>query len=110
MADPSDLIIAAPFLLEWLRDGNWPIAGEVADLLADMGPPVSPYVVDVLRGPDDIWKYWVLTMLAPRLAASARKLIMDECFRVAHHPTVGEKAEEIHLAAMDVIILDRINQ
>jgi hypothetical protein len=94
-----------PALLEWLQDGNWPVAGALVDVLALVGTPIGPHIVGILRGSDDIWKYWVLTMLAPRLSVDAREAIIDECVRIINSPTDGERLEEVDLAARDILIL-----
>ena len=94
-----------PALLEWLHDGNWPVAAAVVDVLAGVGTPIGPHILGILRGSDDIWKYWVLTMLAPRLSADARQAIIDECVRIINSPTAGERVEEVDLAARDILIL-----
>lgn len=93
-------------LLEWMQDMNWPVASDIEELLAPIGAPISPHVLKVLRGGDDIWKYWVLTRLAVNFDREARQPIIDECVRIVNHPTAGELAEEVNLAAGDILILD----
>ncbi len=93
-------------LLEWMQDMNWPVAGDIEELLAPIGAPLSPYVLKVLQGGDDIWKYWILSRLAVNFDREARQPIIDECIRIVNHPTDGELAEEVNLAAGDILILD----
>ena len=59
-----------------------------------------------LQGDDDIWKYWVLTRLATEFNREAREPILDECVRIVNSPTEGEAAEEVNLAARDILVLD----
>jgi hypothetical protein len=44
-----------PDLLEWLRDGNWPVSHPMGEFLASLPEPMAPLIWDVLRGTDDIW-------------------------------------------------------
>ena len=93
-------------LLEWMQDMNWPVATEIEDILRTVGAPVSPHILNVLRGDDDIWKYWVLTRLAVDFDKESRAAIIDECVRIVNQPTAGELSEEVNLAARDILILD----
>ena len=93
-------------LLEWMQDMNWPVARSIENVLKNIGAPLSPHVLNVLQGDDDSWKFWVLTRLALNFDREAREPIIDECVRIADTPTSGEVAEEVHLAARDVLILD----
>ena len=93
-------------LLTWMQDMNWPVASEIESVLQPVGAPLSPHVLKVLQGSDDVWKYWVLTRLAVNFDREAREPIMDECLRIVNKPTDGEIAEEVNLAARDIVILD----
>ncbi len=93
-------------LLTWMQDMNWPVASEIEAVLQPVGAPLSPHILKVLQGGDDIWKYWVLTRLAVNFDREAREPIMDECLRIVNDPTDGEIAEEVNLAARDILILD----
>ncbi|HRQ88667.1 MAG TPA: DUF5071 domain-containing protein, partial [Bacteroidia bacterium] len=64
------------------------------------------HVLKVLQGNDDTWKYWILTRLAVNFDKEARKPIIDECLRIVNRPTDGEVAEEVNLAARNILILD----
>lgn len=81
------------------------MAEPLVEVLAHVGPPIGPHIVGILRSSDDIWKYWVLSMLALRLSAEARETIIDECVRIINNPTDGERLEEVDLAARDVLVL-----
>ena len=93
-------------LLIWMKDMNWPVASEIELVLRDVGVPLSQHVLAVLQGGDDVWKYWVLQRIALNFDEEARKWILDECVRIVNSPTKGEIAEEVHLVAHDIIILD----
>ena len=94
-----------PDLLEWLQDGNWPVAKELIPVLAKVGPPLAPHVVSILRGDDNVWKYWILTELAIHLDCTTRDALIDECVRIVNTPTDGEIAEDVHLAARAILNL-----
>lgn len=52
-------------LLEWLEDGNWPIAIKVLDVLLKRENLVFPYVAGILNGDNIMWKYWLINWLIP---------------------------------------------
>jgi hypothetical protein len=93
-------------LLAWMQDMNWPVATEIEAVLQLVGAPLSPHILKVLQGDDDIWKYWVLTRLAVNFDREARESIIGECLRIVNKPTDGELTEEVNLAARDILILD----
>lgn len=93
-------------LLVWMQDMNWPVATEIEAVLQTVGTPLAPHILKVLQGDDDIWKYWVLTRLAVNFDKEARDAIIGECLRIVNHPTDGEVAEEVNLAARDILIID----
>lgn len=103
MAGYPGMASIIPDLLEWLRDGNWPVADEMAAFLAEIGSPMVPHVLPILRGDDSLWKYWVLVKLVPRFGSATRRLLAEECARIASHPTREETEEEVHLAARNIL-------
>ena len=56
-----------PSLLEWIQDCNWPVAGDILPVLALHQSALVPLIHRVLspHEKDDIWKYWIITCLAP---------------------------------------------
>ena len=94
-----------PELLGWMQDFNWPVAKVLQPILACSDRRIAPHIIDVLRGDDEVWKYWLLAELVIDLDASVRELLMDEIVRIINAPTDGERAEEVHLAAADVMVL-----
>jgi hypothetical protein len=89
-------------LLAWLQDANWPVASVVAPFLAAIGPPLEEPVRRVLATDDAIWKYWVLTQVVAlnRPLASALRADLG---RLATAPSAAEVAEEVHLAARQIL-------
>lgn len=94
-----------PELLEWLQDLNWPVAQEVAELLADAGPEISPHLCDVLRHDDNCWKHSIMQTLAKDINLDAWHIIESDVLRIANDPSNGEKLEEVDLVAREVLAL-----
>lgn len=56
-----------PELLEWIKDGNWPVARSLFCLLAQAGPEIAPHIKAVFDGEDEEWKYFILSGLVSDL-------------------------------------------
>ena len=54
-------------LLAWIQDINWPVAADLLPVLAQRQTALLPLIREILRveETDDVWKYWILTSLAP---------------------------------------------
>ena len=79
-------------LLEWLQGCNWPVARGLAPFLASIGNPLAPHIKSILRSNDEIWKYWIISVIisnSSELATSFR----SELERLALSPTDHEKSE-----------------
>jgi hypothetical protein len=66
-------------LIEWLQDYNWPVAHVLEPFLRTIGEPLVPHIWHVLRSDDELWKYWVISLLitaarvgSSRISARAR--------------------------------------
>ena len=51
-------------LLCWLKDANWPGAGEAWRYLLTLGEKVVPHAVEILKTQDAVWRYWIIESLA----------------------------------------------
>ena len=60
-------------LLEWLEDGNWPIAIKVLDVLLKHEDLVFPYVIEILNGDNIMWKYWLMNWLIPNFTSTHKE-------------------------------------
>ena len=86
-------------LLEWIQDYNWPVARTLAPFLASVGRPLAPYVRPIFEGDDEVWKYWVIDAVlanAPDELVEEFTPLLD---RIADHPTLGERTEELDQVA-----------
>jgi hypothetical protein len=97
-------------LLEWFQDFNWPVARALAPLFEGMGPEVVPHIQRVLGSDDEVWKYWLVTVILPRLSPAAQLALRPELERIAQHPTDGERREEVWLEAQSYLEADRTDQ
>jgi HEAT repeat protein len=89
---------AAPVLREllaWLQDCNWPVAHAIAPFLASAGEPVVPLIREVLRGDDDIWKYWCLGRVVMGFRKDVAEQLRPDLRRLAFHPSLGEQREGV---------------
>nr|WP_242962150.1 DUF5071 domain-containing protein [Faecalibacterium sp. An192] len=91
-----------PSLLEWIQDCNWPVAGVILSVLALHQSALVPLIHRVLSPyeKDDIWKYWIITCLAPLFSDESINCILSDIQRIAKSPTQGELREEVHEAAV----------
>ena len=87
-----------PRLLEWIQEGNWPVARVLAPFLATVGAALVPHAQRVLKGDDDTWKYFLVQDVvakSPELAV----LLRPDLERLARFATEGEAAEGLPLMA-----------
>jgi uncharacterized protein DUF5071 len=94
-------------LFTWLQDGNWLVAGPVADFLASVGVVAVPHVRKILQGIDDIWKMWVLSSVVDTDDLAVANALRDEIERIAKNPTQGEVLEGTQEIAQE--ILEKLN-
>lgn len=91
-----------PGLLEWIKDMNWPVAEDIAEILSAHSKVTAPFIPELLRPEqtDDIWKFDIITYLLKRNSSfSENALIIAEAERIASSPTKGEQLEEVDTAA-----------
>jgi len=60
-------------------------------------------VLEILRGTDDIWKYWSLHVFGLWSKKPVDKRLIDEIKRIATTPTKGEQTEEVDQIARQII-------
>jgi len=89
-------------LLQWTQDINWPVAQILCPFFASVGEPLAPYLRTVFETDDGAWKYDVLRYIV----AGSRELriaLRPELERMALNPTRFEQAEEVDLAAQEIL-------
>jgi len=92
-----------PELLEWLQDANWPVAGPVSKKLVSIGADVEPPIVNILKGSDEMWKYWVISLvLVPRVPNLSEETV-NAVKKIAINPTLAEKEDEVNLNAKELL-------
>jgi len=104
LASDEEVIPHIAELLECLQDLNWPIAGPVSDRLSVLGMELVEPILVILKGDDEMWKYWIVSHLL--------YLIKDDVFRALSfklnsmklHPTDAEVDEEVHSATCELLI------
>ena len=92
-----------PELLEWLQDGNWPVAQPTAALLSNAGHEIIPHIKDILAGEDGSWKYFLLDLLIRNLSPDLLSELQSDLVRLANQPTHGDKYDEVDIQAREVI-------
>ncbi|KOC87651.1 hypothetical protein NG42_19575 [Winslowiella iniecta] len=103
------LIPYYPVMIEWLKDFNWPVARIIAPHLATLGTLLKDDVINVLKGDDVIWKYWVVNQLVNtpdlQLAASIRSEL------AAQYKTLSSSLDEddANLALEIEDVLDKLS-
>lgn len=94
-----------PELLVWMKDMNWPVAGEMPALLAAHGEAVVPCIIEVLRPeqPECDWKYYIITALLPLLKEETLCRIRPCLERIADEPTPEERDEGADVEAAELL-------
>ncbi|PKB42061.1 uncharacterized protein DUF5071 [Cellulophaga sp. RHA19] len=92
-----------PELLTWLQDLNWPIAGPIALYLQSIAEYITDDIIAILRGQDEVWKYWLVLVFGTNATAPIAPKLLAEFKRIATQPTKAEIAEETQDLALEVI-------
>ena len=80
----AELVIPLlPKLLEWIQDMNWPVAEPMVELLLQYPNEITPLVEQVLRGDDDMWIYWCLVNIVPKLPFYSKLVLADAVEQIA---------------------------
>jgi len=93
---PSEnLKVILPELLEWLQDGNWPIAKDIEDIVLGFGIELIPHIKHIFNSNDGCWKYFVLDGLVNRLPTDILLKLQKDLERMLNDPSRDEKEEEL---------------
>ena len=103
----EQILPIVPELLEWVQDGNWPVAEPLFPVLAQFHQVVMPEVKRLLQASqtDCGWKYWLVFGLLPLLPNESVEVIFEDIERIAECPTENEILECVQEAAMDYLAL-----
>ncbi|MGW9570914.1 DUF5071 domain-containing protein [Paenibacillus terrae] len=85
-----------PELLEWLQDGNWPVAEPIENVLLNFEEELIPYIRRIFRTNDGCWKYFLLHGLIRKLPDYTLKELKADLNRMLNAPTEDEKQEELN--------------
>lgn len=96
----EDIQPIVPDLLEWLQDCNWPVACSVLEILRPLVDQIATEILQVLKGDDGVWKYWILQNL---ILKTTNPILLKEINRIASFPTSEEKEQELDLIAVDIL-------
>jgi hypothetical protein len=89
-------------LLAWLQDMNWPVAPLVAGRLGTLGLSLTAPLREILRGSDDVWKYWIVSSLLPSADRAVAESLREDLDRIVARPTLGEAREEVPAAVQSL--------
>lgn len=89
-----------PNLLEWLQDMNWPISKSIADFLIPFSEKISPEILKILQGKDEMWKYWILLTFGK---ITKDKLVLQEITRIVQNPTKDEIDNDVLEIAKEIL-------
>ncbi|MCX8534542.1 DUF5071 domain-containing protein [Chryseobacterium luquanense] len=92
-----------PDLLEWLQDINWPILNDVADVLEPFSDKLTPYLMEIFKTNDGMWKYWILTIFGRE---TKDEVFLKEINRIATIPTRDEIDCEVDMEAQAILNRD----
>lgn len=90
-------------LLVWVKDANWPVAAGTASLLSNAGPEIVPHIKEVLNSEDGMWKYWVIKLVAKKLASDVRSELRTDLVRLTTAPTPDDICCDVDKAAKDIL-------
>lgn len=88
-------------LLEWIQDYNWPVAQELVPLLKEREDIIFPYMSDILRGDDFMWKYWIMDLIIPDFSIEHKNALKDDILVLINDPDIDEDTESIREIAKE---------
>jgi hypothetical protein len=90
-----------PDLLTWMQDMNWPVAGPVSDYLETLTDNISSDLLNILKGDDEVWKYWIIARFG-RLTKDQD--VLNEIKRIAFNPTKSEIVDFVDERAREILV------
>ena len=102
-ASDEDVIKNIDELFEWLQDMNWPVAPKIIERLKLLEEPLINPIQNILRGNDDIWKYWIISSLLRQTSIKVVTLVKEDLNKIIKNPTANEISEEVNVAAEELL-------
>jgi len=93
-----------PDLLEWIKDGNWPVALPTASLLSGAGLEIVPVIKSILNGDDGMWKYWTIDLVVRPGATKLQLAVQSDLDRVTRNPSQDDLSCEVAEEAKAVLL------
>lgn len=90
-------------LLEWLQDYNWPIAKDILPIIILHQNIAILHILDVLKGNDIMWQYWVIDLVIPNLIITNKLLLKNELKRISLLEKVNEDIELLSETAKECL-------
>lgn len=88
-------------LLEWIQDYNWPVAQELVPLLKEREDIIFPYMSDILRGDDFMWKYWIMDLIIPDFSIEHKNALKNDILVLINDHDIDEDTESIREIAKE---------
>ncbi len=96
-----------PELLVWMQDLNWPVAQDLAPLLAQAGVEIVAPIKSIFVGGDLGWTYFLIVGVLPHVNNEVWAPLVADLRRFAEHPTPEQKLEELDEIALDTLLARR---
>lgn len=92
-------------LLLWVKDYNWPVARPITEYLSSHINEITEELLMILKGNDDIWKYWCINKLINNNNnQTLNSVIKTQLERIVNKPTTSEIKEEVHIIAKETLL------
>ncbi len=98
-----EILPIVPELLCWVQDANWPVAPRIANLLVTGDSDIIPAVKQVFQSSDDIWKYWVISLIVAELPTKVIEEIRIELHALSSSDANDEDAEDLKSLAKTLL-------
>ena len=100
--DTQQVIPLLPSMLEWIQDMNWPVAKPMVEVLLSYPNEITPLVENVLCSEDDMWIYWCLVELVPKLPFYSKLVLTGAVEQIASRP-INPLNEDVVYAAQEAL-------
>jgi len=87
-------------ILEWVQDGNWPVARILLPYLKTLKQDLNRQILTILDTQDHVWMYWVIDLIDPTRMNDA---LRERLERIANSPTRREEDEGLPEKAQSIL-------